>query len=96
MVEANIEQFAMHEEDLGGHSIADVACISCRPLCTSKIIRRYHGGPLFMCKRKEATVEVLANEYARMHPDANDELASSDEGRDSAVSAEEADAAING
>ena len=42
MVEANIEQFAMHEEDLGNHSIADVACISCRPLCTSKIIRRYN------------------------------------------------------
>ena len=72
MVDPNIEQFAMHEEDLGGHSIADVACISCRPLCTSKIIRRYHGGPLFMCKRKEATVEVLANEFARLHPDGVD------------------------
>lgn len=74
MVDPNIEQFAMHEEDLGDHSIADVACISCRPLCTSKIIRRYHGGPLFMCKRKEATVEVLANEFARLHPDGVDDF----------------------
>lgn len=75
MVEANIEQFAMHEEDLGNHSIADVACISCRPLCTSKIIRRYKGGPLFMCKRKEATVEFLANEFARLHPDGDGDSA---------------------
>ena len=68
MVDDKIEQFAMHEEDLGGHSIEEVACISCRPLCTNKVMRRYHGGPLFMCKRKEATIEVLANEYARNHP----------------------------
>lgn len=96
MVEANIEQFEMHEEDLGGHSIADVACISCRPLCTSKIIRRYHGGPLFMCKRKEATVEVLANEYARMHPDGGDSPMLPGEGHGPAASAEEADVATSG
>ena len=69
MADAKIEQLAMHDEDMGDYSIADVACISCRPLCTNKVIRRYHGGPLFMCKRKEATVEVLAAEYRRMHPE---------------------------
>lgn len=69
MVDPKIEQFAMHEEDLGDYSIMDVACISCRPLCTNKVMRRYNGGPLFMCTRKEATKEVLAREYARMHSD---------------------------
>ena len=69
MADAKIEQFAMHDEDMAGYSIMDVACISCQPLCTNKVIRRYHGGPLFMCKRKEATVEVLAAEYRRMHPE---------------------------
>lgn len=69
MVDTKIEQFAMHEEDLEGFSIGDVACISCRPLCTNKVTRRYHGGPLFMCTRKEATKEVLSREYARMHGD---------------------------
>lgn len=80
MVDPKIEQFAMHDEDMAGYSVGDVACISCRPLCTNKVIRRYHGGPLFMCKRKEATVEVLAREFARMHPDGVDELGLSDEG----------------
>ena len=69
MADDKVEQFAMHEEDFEGFSIADVACISCRPLCTNKVIRRYHGSPLFMCKRKEATVEILEREYARTHPD---------------------------
>lgn len=75
MVDAKVEQFAMHEEDMAGFSIEDVACISCRPLCTNKVIRRFRGGPLFMCKRKEATIEVLAREYARMHPDGEEEPA---------------------
>ena len=69
MADDMIEQFAMHPEDLGEYSIADIACISCRPLCTNKVMRRYNGGPLFMCTRKEATKEVLEREYARMHPD---------------------------
>ncbi len=70
MADPKVEQFAMHEEDLEGFSVGDVACISCRPLCTNKVMRRYHGGPLFMCTRKDATKEVLAREYARMQPDA--------------------------
>jgi len=69
MADAKIEQFAMHEEDMRGFSIEDVACISCRPLCTNKVMRRWNGGPLFMCTRKEATKEVLAREYARNHPE---------------------------
>ena len=68
MVEGNFDQYELHEEDFGGHTIGEVACISCRPLCTNKVMRRYHGGPLFMCKRKEATKEFLANEFARSHP----------------------------
>ena len=71
VADAKVEQFAMHEEDMGDYSIADVACISCRPLCTNKVMRRYHGGPLFMCTRKEETKEVLAREYARTRPDEN-------------------------
>ncbi|MBQ6455450.1 MAG: 3-hydroxyacyl-CoA dehydrogenase family protein [Eggerthellaceae bacterium] len=63
-----ISQFEMSEEDLGDFSVSDVACISCRPLCTNKVMRRYHGGPLFMCTRKEATKQILEREYARMHP----------------------------
>ena len=86
MEDAKVEQFAMHEEDMAGFSIADVACISCRPLCTNKVIRRYHGGPLFMCKRKEATIEVLEREYARLHPDGEEEpeLPSSEESKEDA------------
>lgn len=64
----DIERFAMHDEDMGDLTVDDVACISCRPLCTNKVMRRYHGGPLFMCTRKEATKQVLAREYARTHP----------------------------
>ena len=55
------------EVDLGDYSTADVACISCRPLCTNKTFRRYNGGPLFMCTRKEATKEILKREYASKH-----------------------------
>ena len=69
MADGMIEQFAMREEDLGGCSIDEVACISCRPLCTNKAMRRYRGRPLFLCMRKEATKEILKREYARMHPD---------------------------
>lgn len=69
MIEMDLDRFEMHEDDLGEYTVKDVACISCRPLCTNKIMRRYHGGPLFMCTRKEATAHILEREYARMHPD---------------------------
>lgn len=65
MTDSKIAQFEVSDEDLLGYSTDDVACISCRPLCTNKIMRRYNGGPLFMCTRKEATKEFLAAEMAR-------------------------------
>lgn len=57
----------MTDDDLLGYGVGDVACISCRPLCTNKVMRRYKGGPLFMCTRKESTKEILAAEYDRAH-----------------------------
>ncbi len=70
MGDDKVDQFIRREVDLGDYALADVACISCRPLCTNKTMRRYKGGPLFMCTRKEATKEILEREYAAMHPEA--------------------------
>lgn len=58
-------ELELHQEDLLGYSVEDVACHQCGSCCGRRAGRVLDGKPLIMCTRKPATQEVLSKLKSR-------------------------------
>ena len=58
-------ELELHQEDLLGYSVQDVACHQCGSCCGRRAGRVLDGKPLIMCTRKPAAQEVLARLKSR-------------------------------
>lgn len=58
-------ELELHQEDLLGYSVQDVACHQCGSCCGRRAGRVLEGKPLIMCTRKPAAREVLSKLKSR-------------------------------
>lgn len=58
-------ELELHQEDLLGYSVEDVACHQCGSCCGRRAGRVLDGKPLIMCTRKPAAQEVLSKLKSR-------------------------------
>ena len=58
-------ELELHQEDLLGYSIEDVACHQCGSCCGRRAGRVLDGKPLIMCTRKPAAQKVLSKLKSR-------------------------------
>lgn len=58
-------ELALHQEDLLGYSVEDVACHQCGSCCGRRAGRVLDGKPLIMCTRKPAAQKVLSKLKSR-------------------------------
>ena len=58
-------ELELHQEDLLGYSVEDVACHQCGSCCGRRAGRVLDGKPLIMCTRKPVAQKVLSKLKSR-------------------------------